>query len=723
MNNKWMKCKRALSFVLAAALFIGIAVPVSAASQEQNTPKQEVVYVNLNSDGSVSEIYVVNIFDLDEEGQIIDYGSYQSLRNMTTTDEIRYEEDVVTIAAGGGKLYYEGRLDGNAIPWNISVRYYMDGEEYSADEIAGMSGSLKIKMQITQNESCKGAFFDSYALQASVTLDTNRCENISAPDATMANAGSKKQLTYTILPGNGADIEITADVTDFEMDAVSINGIPLNLSIEIDDEELMDRLTELLEAIEALDDGAGELYDGVSELQDKAGTDLQDGAAELKDGAAELQSGTKELQEAGTGLQSGAAKLQSGAGELDTGIQALNDGIGQIQSALDSLNAQSDALTGGSSEFKAALGELYSALEGVSVTAGDLSALTSASSSIKSGIDELVSGIAALQQNVSFAAYKAAMSRNGLDIDALKENNDMAAGSLTSMVTGLQGQIAALRRAGADTSALEAQAEQLSNVAALLQANNAGISGTEAYLTQAGQNLTALFDGASALQTNYAAFDSKIGELTETLGGLTYQMSQLASAVNSLVAAYGELDGGITAYTDAVAQIAAGYSQLCDGAAQLAAGSSSLVSGTQALYSGTGELLSGIAELYNGTGTLSDGTGELYEGVKELLDGIAKLYDGTGELKDGTSALREETGGMDTELGGKIDELLESITGGGTETGSFVSEKNTNVDSVQFVIQTPAVKLAEEEAAAAEPAEELSFWQKLLKLFGLYHED
>ena len=92
-----------------------------------------------------------------------------------------------------------------------------------------------------------------------------------APDATVANVGSNKQLTYTILPGKGADIEITAEVSEFEMDGISINGIPLNLNIEVDDEELMEQITELLDAISQLD------------LQDGAQSDLKSGVNDLKD--------------------------------------------------------------------------------------------------------------------------------------------------------------------------------------------------------------------------------------------------------------------------------------------------------------------------------------------------------------------------------------------------------------------------------------------------------
>lgn len=724
MNRVNKKLGKFGATLTAMALLFSTCMPVSALAAEPNTPKEEVVYINLNTDGSVKEINVVNIFDLNESGTITDYGTYQSLRNMTTTDEIDYSDGTVTINAAAGKLYYEGRMEGNAMPWNISIHYYMDGTEYTGEEIAGMSGAFKMTIDITENASCTGNFFDGYALQASVTLDTEQCKNISAPDATIANVGNDKQLTYTILPGKGAEIEITADAVDFEMGGLSVNGIPLNLSIEVDDEELMDQVTELLEAIEKLDDGAGELYDGVYDLQDGVQSNLQDGVSGLKDGTTQLYSGAGRLQDGGTSLQSGAAELQSGTVSLDEGINSLNTGISQLQSALDALNAKSGTLTGGSAEFKAALGQLQSALDGVSVTSEDLSALATASSSIKSGVDDLVNGITALQQNLSVAAYKAAMSQNGLDIAELQSGNTEAIASINNLLGQVDSIEAILTSMGISQDSLspwKTECVELANeLVALLQANNAAITGTESYLTTINQNLTLLLDGATTLQTSYAAFDSKITELVDSLGSLAYQMSSLSTAVNSLVSAYEELDNGITEYTDAVAQIVVSYSQISNGAAQLVTGSSSLVSGSQTLYSGTSELLSGIVEIYNGAGSLYDGTEQLDEGVAELLAGIVQLYDGTGELKDGTSTFREETEGMDTEISNKINELIESITGSDLEVQSFVSSQNTEVDNVQFVIQTEGIQIEEANETIVEKPETLNFWQKFLKLFGLY---
>ena len=57
---------------------------------------------------------------------------------------------------------------------------------------------------------------------------------------------------------------------------------------------------------------------------------------------------------------------------------------------------------------------------------------------------------------------------------------------------------------------------------------------------------------------------------------------------------------------------------------------------------------------------------------------------------------------------------------GGGEVQSFTSAENTEVGAVQFALQTTAIT-APAPAAQPEPAAvTLTFWQKLLKLFGLY---
>ena len=61
--------KKLLSSLLVFSFVLMFSVPALAATPSVNSTKQEVVYINLDSDGSVSKICVVNIFELDEDGQ------------------------------------------------------------------------------------------------------------------------------------------------------------------------------------------------------------------------------------------------------------------------------------------------------------------------------------------------------------------------------------------------------------------------------------------------------------------------------------------------------------------------------------------------------------------------------------------------------------------------------------------------------------------------------
>lgn len=648
--------KRLTAICLSALLAVGAAAP-ALAKEAEPSEKEEVIYATLNGDGSLRNTYVVNSFS---GGNITDYGSYTSVKILNTNDPIQQNGDTITFSTSAQKAYYQGELADAELPWNISLRYYLDGNEYSAEEIAGKSGKLEIRFQIADNTACSGTFFQDYALQATFTLDTERCSNISAPDATIASVGSDKQLTYTVLPGKGMDTTITADVSDFEMGAVSINGIHLNLHVEVDDAELKSQVSELIDAVEQLDNGAVELSGGSSELLG--------GSSALKDGA---------------------SSLQSGITSLDEGVVTLQNGLAAVQNGLDSLNTQSDTLTTGSSKFKAALATIQTAVNSISVTNTDLTMLTEASAQIKQAINSLYDGAATLQANLGYAQYKALMAQNGLDIDGLLAGNTQAVETIrqyealleqVSSIPGLEGVVEQYK------SEVLGTAEQ---VIQLLNANNAAISGMESYLDEVSSQLPAFTEGLGELKTQYETFDASIIQLVKLLGNMTGPLSSLAGGINQLAASYEELDCGLGAYTQGVAQIVAGYSQVMSGVSSLAQGSKELVSGSEDLY---------------------DGTVELYDGVVSLCDGAQEMANGTGEF-------RAETTEMDHQIDEKIDSLLDSIGGSMDNPVSFVSEKNIHVDSVQFVIQTEAIEIEQPGSSQTPEKEETSLGEKLLGLF------
>lgn len=598
-KNRLMAGAMAVTMTVGTVGLSGVNVYAADGTESQ---KEEVIYIMTDSDGNVENINAVNIFG---KGDVTDYGDYSSVKMLNTTDKINQSGDKITFSSDKEKVYYQGTMKDTQIPWNISFTYTLDGKEISPEDLAGKSGALTIHVKVDKNEECTSDFYDNTALQATLTLDTEKCENITADGATLANVGANKQISYTVLPGKGLDAEISADVTDFEMDAIAINGVKMNLDVDIDDDELMDKVTQIMDASRELNDGAGELSDGADDLVD-----------------------------GGSSLVSGAESLDSGINSLNSGISSLSAGVNNIQSALNQLNGKSGDLTNGSA-------------------------------AVKQGIASAASGAANLQSAISYDAYKATMSQNGLDIDQLQAGNTQAISQISSQSSQLSTAIDQIKSTPGYESnqvfqnlvaQLENQKNSLDNIQTLLVGNNAAISGANQY---------------------YSAVAGEAGNLT--------------SGLNDLNNNYATLDSGINEYINGVSQITSASAQLVEG---------------------TGTLASGSKELVKGSSSLKEGTSTLYSGMQSLNDG-------TKELKDGTQEFFDKTDGMDTKIEDTMDEMLDSITGGDSETESFVSDKNGTIDSVQFVIKTSAIEKKDTTKKETTETKELSLGEKILKLFGI----
>lgn len=700
------------SAAIATAALLTVKPAVAATLTSDASEKEEVIYATLSAGGSVDAVYAVNIFG---SGSIVDYGDYRSVEMLNTTDPIYRDGDRIFFSTGADRVYYKGRLKTTDLPWDIAVQYSLDGKPVEPAALAGQSGALKIEIRIRPGSRC-GSFAEQYALQTALTLDTRFCHNIEAPGATIANVGGKQQISYILLPGKSASWSITADAANFEMDSMAFNGIPLNIDLDVDDKDLMEQVSALQQALEALDDGAADLNGGLSALQDGAQTELKTGVERLQNGAAEMQDHTATLRHGGQKWQDGASTLQQGADELDAGMQNLNDGISQMETAIQALKDQSPHLTGGSGAFQSALADLQSALNQLSLSTDQLARLRSASSELKAGAAALSGSAAALQTAVDPDAYQAAMAQNGLDLARLKQENEAAVAGLDSLTAGLRQQASAMQAAGADTSALNAQIDQLGRIGALITASQSGLDGAVTYLDAAQQQISALRTGADDLATNTDLFDQQIAGLLEQISWMSGQMSAFSDAVDTLKSNYDQLDSGVQAYAGAVDEIASGYTRISEGSAQLAAGSQAFNRGFGDLCGKTGELLTGISQFYDAAGTLRDGSGQLNDGVAECLAGIAQLYRGSDALKNGTGQLLDKTGGMDAEIQQKIRTLLDKISGGHS-IRSFISEKNTRVKRLQFVIKTESIRAAAAGKPVAEETKRLTFWEKLVNLF------
>lgn len=770
-----IKGRKVTALFIAVVLAVLIIVPPSSRAA---VPKEEVVYVRLNNDGSVDRVYVVNSFELGEGNEILDYGNYAYVKNLSDDSVLKLVDGKVTVSAKGDRLYYEGFLIDPQLPWNISITYFLDGQEIPPEKLAGKSGHLVIRIETSANPLGSREFFDTYALQVSVTLKSGLCKNIKATGGTLAINGSNRQANYVLVPGKPAAIELAADVENFEMPAITIAGLRLNMDFDFDDAD-MSEIEKLADGIAQLDDGVQELLDGIFDLNSGV-SDLHEGTVELADGVGEFRDGVSELVK-GTGeLKDGVSELKDGTVKMADGATELADGTSQLVDGARSLADGMEQFADGIDELYDGVGQLYDGAQelgaGMEEIAGGAEELTDGAYSLAAGINTAADGGRELQGGFElyFDAILELVNQQlaGTGIPRLSRDNYAAVlenalfgGAIQKARETIRQQVYGAARQSVLEAVLAGSPLTMEDYEALPgddpvrqaidQAVAQQLEGMEEQLDAQVESLlndmmTDILEGAAnspegqkllGLLELLKGYEQLLTGLSRYVSGV-HEISNgawdLAAGVSDLNEGLKQYRDGILEYTDGMAAFYENAGRLVDGAHELKDGTWELLDGiiklrdgtvefrdgTLELRDGVIELLDGVVELHNGVIEMHDGTVELHDGVLqlasgtgELLEGTTELHDGVSRLKEGTGELREKTANLKGDIIGAIKDKFSDLLGKDKPVYSFVSERNGQISAVQFVMQTEGISIPEDKPEVTEPAEKLGFWQRFLRLF------
>ena len=676
--------KEALASALAFMLLALPAVPAQAGAQ---ATKNEIIYATYDADGGNAAYSVVNRFELGSAQQLTDYGVYQQVTNLTSTAPMQVSGDEITVQANAGVFYYEGVLSRAQLPWLISVEYRLNGIPISPANLAGRSGPVEITLRVRENDECPGDYFDHYALSITAAFDEENCCSVEAKNGIVASAGSKKQVSFTVMPGSEPDLSITMDAVQFAMDPISMGGVPMSMEIGgIDTSSLKEEMTDLEQGAVELDDGVGKLRDGVYELSE--------GTGELSEGSGVVSEAMSTLRSAATTLRRGSAQMAEGIGELSdaaallesyhaallSGTAALTDP--QTQSLLAQANAGLDAYADPNTGLPAKGAELSA---GVHQMAAAADAMIEALNLLADFIDRL-------------DAASQGMSAYGAAVEALPGASEDI-GRVIAMLSAARSELGAIMTPAAQAQ-IDAAVSLLSGAQESIRAVQAGYSLASGSSTLApGGNLSALS----------AALRQMASELDEALYGET----GLVSGVDAYVAAVNDYIALVTAYQNGMNQINEGAQELSEGVEAYLEGVSMLCAGIYQLEDSYEQMSSGIKSFTGGVIKLADNYASLDEGIQSLVDGVTELTDGVEELASGTLELRENTSGAGDRVDEEVDKALERYKNEDYTAPSFTSEKN-HPTLVQFVIKYKGVTLPEKTQAATEEVSSLNQLRSLL---------
>jgi putative membrane protein len=588
-----MRIKR---FLLLMMVGIVALSPFNVVAASAAAPKDEVVYATLQPNGEELNMYVVNSFEVEEQQELVDYGDYTNVKNLTDLSEITKEGDEISFTASEDTFYYQGDLENKPLPWDFAIHYQLDGEEVNPEELLGQEGHLQIEIETSANEDVNPIFFENYLLQISLSLDGELYQNIEAEQGTIANAGKNKQVTFTVMPEKEGDFLLEADVTDFELAGIEISAVPSSMSIDSPD---TDNVTE---DFETLSDATAEIDDGVGELAD--------GISELNNGVSSLKNGSSDYQDGMTQISNGSTDLISGSKSIDQALVTMKNSIDQ------------------------------------DVETGDFSALQDGLVQIADGLREASNGLAELEDNYTQAYNVLNESMNAIPSYDISKD-----------------EIQELKQSGADSEVVK--------------------------------KLVETYEAARTAKGTYDQISEAFAAVAPTLDEVSSSQMDMASSLETMA--------------DQIAAASEGM-DIQEGLKELQEGLATLSDNYQ-------EFHAGLEEYTNGVDELSNAYQDLHNGIVELEDGTTALEDGASELHDGTTELADSTSDLPDQMQDEIDEMINDYDKSDFDAESFVSDKNENVQSVQFVIKTESIIQDEEDDEEEETEEEKSFWDRLLDLF------
>ena len=353
-STKQGRMLKSVAAVVVALVLLALAVPLTAtpvmvnaeeasqnstASQEiagdisapvdvsGSAEKQEVVYASLNNAGGMNSVYVVNVLKAAAGQTVQDFGTYDQVVNLTDTSTINQLSDSVILTmpesetASDTEFSYQGSVPNAQIPWNISITYLLDGQEISAEDLAGKTGSLELRIETAQNQSVDPRYYENYLMQITCTLPMKNATNVKTDQGSIALSGSDVTVSFMVMPDADGSVSLSADVTNFEMSGISFAAIPFSMALDFPDtDSLVSQFDALIDGTEQLHSGAQDLAAGVSSV-DAATKQAATGAANLATGATQMTQGLQQYQQ---GLRDSAAAAQDSVSEEDIAAARQN---------------------------------------------------------------------------------------------------------------------------------------------------------------------------------------------------------------------------------------------------------------------------------------------------------------------------------------------------------------------------------------------------------------
>ena len=519
-----------------------------------------------------------------------------------------------------GVVYKEtsnGEEKNEDMPIDTSIKYYLDENEISIDDLKGKSGKVKIEINFTnkdkKTETIDGkqvTMYTPYIVACGTILDNEKFSYVTISSGKVIDNGSNSVVLGISMPGMQESLDID------EID------IPENVVIEADAKDF--ELGNMYMYIESnVFDNDLDFLDELDDLYEQSKT-LKDASNQLVSGSRTLKDGANTYSEKMGEFNTGVATYANGVNTVSTNYSKINDGI-------SSVNENTKKIAEGSSNLSSGIKDLKS----------NLSTIISAIESIKTGADAIDGGISKMETSVE---------NNIETLTASTSKDSETAKTLAKLGTATETSVESLK---ATKNALETTVSNMEDDETKTELQTE-IAKLDEQITTLGKNTA----------TERAAYNKAMeAETTQVLTGL----NTLKTSLQTLKGVSSKVTDGINQLVSGSPELQAGLDKLETGSNTLSSGAKNLSDGTSTLSSGAKELKSGIDTLNSNSETIKSSSSQLNDAAKTLSDGAKTLSDGMKQFdNDGINTIYNFVNGDVKGAQNRVEKLMDLAKNSGS---------------------------------------------------------
>lgn len=691
--------------VLLSAVMAGSMMPVTVFAQsndENPTEKTETVYSVLNSDGSISDTIVSSwLHDEDGINNIKETLNLTDVKNIKSNEKPSKDGNTYTWNAKGNDVYYEGTAT-KQLPVSVKLRYELDGQEISANDIQGKSGHLKLTISFTNNYSevknINGksiVVHPSYLAGGMLNMSTGKFSNVKCESGKIVNDGTNEMLAFANIPGLNEtlrsagldkvnnqlgisdDVTVEADVNDFDLGSIMVGMTnEIDLASELGEigsvSELTDGIDQLIEADDQLIDGSKQLYDGTTQLKEQAAPltgssdqvrQLSAGAIQLNDGVKALQTGISQYTAGASAINEGVNQLYGipqGAAQISEGIttyktQSLVSGIDDLSAGLDTFRQKVNAgLSSADTEaMMVQLGKAEGVLNKMSDTlktdADIVSGLDQAMK--KANVPDILKHLKEVKETQLPALQNAINTQISTNKDAYNNNKKVMEGfnkdfndTKQSMLDSIDATIRALEAAKgttstSTTSVTDEEGNTTSSETSTTTVNNGAIDDQIAKLQEQRKQVEALTTTSHGELQEFVDMSNTLEQLDTLLGGVLDGANSLTVTLESAGGKIGKLQSDVSESLKMISELKSTLEKT---------DLSSLKTMGKTINDAIDDLQKGTSDLRDGAKLVASSVDSLQvqskAGIDKIKAGTTQLTSNNATLNGGASALSDATG-------------------------------------------------------------------------------